>query len=104
MPENLDELHESPQDHGTQFDEVSVASESEVEAGPSTGPPQEVTRQRQKVKEVTIEKRGNSAGYKFAWRGRSEKVKTEGADWDKNGNVLTLREAYHGYIVWGYKP
>lgn len=88
-----------------EVDDSSVAPGTEVEAGPSTGPSHEGHRQKKpKSKQVTIEKRDNSSGYKFVWKGRSDKVKTERDEWDREGDVLTLRGGYDGYIVWGYKP
>ncbi|KDN67869.1 hypothetical protein CSUB01_12511 [Colletotrichum sublineola] len=105
---SADNLEDS-QEQEMEGDYPSVAHETEVEAGssagPSVGPPHEVPRaKKDKDKMVVIERRENSDGYKFAWKGHSDKVKTEKKDWIKDGNKLVYCKKYRGYIVWGYKP
>lgn len=102
---NQRENLEDSQDQEMKVDYPSVVTDTEVEAGPSTGPSHEGHRQtKPRSREVTIEKRENSNGYKFVWKDKKDKIKTEREDWEKDGDILALRKEYHGYRVWGHKP
>lgn len=93
------------QDQEMEVDHPSVVTDTEVEAGPSTGHSHGGHGQtKSRSREVTIEKRENGNGYKFVWKDKKDKIKTEREDWEKNGDTLTLRKRYRGYHVWGRKP
>lgn len=74
---------------------------AEHEASPEAGPSSQAGRERKepKYREVQLRRRENSSGYKFTWRGGQ--LKTEKHEWTIEGDVLTMRKPYQGYIFWG---
>ncbi|KAJ0165747.1 hypothetical protein CTA2_10134 [Colletotrichum tanaceti] len=89
------------QSHAMEIEDLVARGLDEPDVEP--GPSQEGQRRRgPKTREVTLERRENNTGYKFMWK--NQKLKTERNEWNRAGNVLTLRERLNGYTIWGYKP
>lgn len=83
---------------------MNVDALAGYEANPEAGPSSRVqkTRKEPKLRQVVLQRRNNSSGYKFHWK--NGQIKTDKKDWVESQGTLTMREPYRGYTFWGYLP